>query len=128
MTNACIMPVGYGLGDHQLFVVDFTVASFIGEYPPTIGRLEARKLNTRIEGCADDYNAELGKNIRRHSFMEKMLAIHQSRLPPKIKKKKLDKSDLYSQQYMKRAEMKCRRIKMGRIPFSPEASIWIRIE
>ena len=57
--------------------------------------------------------------------MKKMLAIHQSRLPPKIKKTKLDKIDLDSQQYMKREEKKCRRIKLGIIPFSPEASIWI---
>ena len=56
----------------------------------------------------------------------KMLAIHQSRLPQKIKKMKLDKIDLDSQQYMKRPGKKCRRIKSGRIPFSPEASIWIR--
>ena len=71
--NACIMPVGYGLGDHRLFIVDFTAASFIGEHPPTIGRLAARKLNTRIECCADDYNVDLGKNIRRHRLMEKCL-------------------------------------------------------
>ena len=57
---------------------------------------------------------------------EKMLAIHQSRLRPKIKKMKLNKIDLDSKQYMKRAEKKCRRIKSGRIPSSPEASIWIQ--
>ena len=27
---------------------------------------------------------------------------------------------------MRRAEKKCRRIRSGRIPFSPEASIWIK--
>ena len=58
--------------------------------------------------------------------MEKMLAIHQSRLPQKLKKKKLDKIDRDSQQYMKRAEKKYRPIKSGIIPFPPEASIWIR--
>ena len=80
------MPVGYGVGEHGLFLVDFTAASFIGEYPTTIGRSAAQKMNTRIECCADDYNAELGKNIRSHRMMEKILAIPQSRLPPKIKK------------------------------------------
>ena len=58
--NACIIPVGYGVGDHQLFLVDFTAASFIVKHPPTIGRSAARKLNTRIECCADGYNADLG--------------------------------------------------------------------
>ena len=58
--------------------------------------------------------------------MEKMIAIHQSRLPPKINKKRLDKIDLDIQIYMNRAEKKCRRIKLGIIPLSPEASICIR--
>ena len=50
VTNACIMPVGYGVADHRLFVVDFNAASFVSEHPPTIGRSAARKLNTVIEG------------------------------------------------------------------------------
>ena len=50
VTNTFIMPVGYGVGDHQLFLVDFTAASFIAKHPPTIGRSAARKLNTRIKG------------------------------------------------------------------------------
>ena len=69
VTNACIIPVGYGVGDHRLFAVDFTAAEFIGKHPPTIGRSAARKLNTNIEGCAEDYNADLGKTIRRHRLM-----------------------------------------------------------
>ena len=66
VTNACIMPVGYGVGYHRLCVLYFTAASFIGKHPPTIGHSAARKVNTRIECCADDYNAELGKKIRIH--------------------------------------------------------------
>ena len=41
-------------------------------------------------------------------------------------KKKLDVIDAEQEQYMKGAERKCRRIKSGRIPFSPESSKWIR--
>ena len=58
--------------------------------------------------------------------MEKMLGINQLRLHLKIRKKRLDKIDLDSQHYRKRAEKKCRRIKSRRIPFSPEDSIWIQ--
>jgi hypothetical protein len=29
--HACIMPAGYGVGDHHLFVVDFQEGSLIGE-------------------------------------------------------------------------------------------------
>jgi hypothetical protein len=38
---------------------------------------------------------------------------------------KLNKLDQEGEQYMKHAEKKCRQIKSGRIPFSPEASLWI---
>ncbi len=30
MCNAAIMPAGYGIGDHHLFVVDFSEADVIG--------------------------------------------------------------------------------------------------
>jgi hypothetical protein len=34
VAQACIMPVGYGVGDHRLSVVDFFTASMIGTFPP----------------------------------------------------------------------------------------------
>ncbi len=36
VAHACVMPVGYGVGDHHLFVVDFSTASMIGTCPPKI--------------------------------------------------------------------------------------------
>jgi hypothetical protein len=30
VVNACVMPVGYGVGDHHLFVVDFATALLVG--------------------------------------------------------------------------------------------------
>ncbi len=38
----------------------------------------------------------------------------------------LNKLDQEGEAYMKHAEKKCRRLKSGQIPFSPEASLWIR--
>jgi len=37
----------------------------------------------------------------------------------------LNKLDQEGEAYTKHAEKKCRRLKSGRIPFSPEASLWI---
>ena len=36
--HACVMPAGYGVGNHCLFVVDFQEASLIGEDPHRIKR------------------------------------------------------------------------------------------
>ena len=44
--GACVMPAGYGIGDHRLFVLDFLTSFLIGQDPPKIVRAAARRLNT----------------------------------------------------------------------------------
>jgi hypothetical protein len=70
VAHGCIMPVGYGVGDHHLFVVDFSTASMIGMCPPKIIRPALRRLNTKIPGCALQYNQALQKNILRCQLLE----------------------------------------------------------
>jgi hypothetical protein len=41
VVNACIMPAGYGIGDHRLFVVDFRLQSLVGASPPKVVRVAA---------------------------------------------------------------------------------------
>ena len=36
IANACVMPAGYGIGDHRLFIMDIVLTSVIGENPPRI--------------------------------------------------------------------------------------------
>ena len=126
VVGACVMPVGYGVGDHRLFVIDFSTRSVVGKYLRNAVRPASRRLNTRIEGCRKQYNTRLEDNIQRHRLREKIAEIEQSDLPQSIKRSKLDRIDQDGKGYMRKAEKKCRRIKSGRIPFSPEASIWIR--
>ena len=38
IANACIMPVGYGTGDHRMFIIDIMVSDLIGYNPPKIAR------------------------------------------------------------------------------------------
>jgi hypothetical protein len=40
--GACVMPAGFGVGDHRLFVVDIQMASMIGNSPPKIVRAPSR--------------------------------------------------------------------------------------
>ena len=30
VTNACVMPVGFGVGDHRLLVIDFATTTLVG--------------------------------------------------------------------------------------------------
>ena len=50
VTNACVMPAGYGVGDHHLFIINFLTSSLVGASPPLIVRAAARRLNTKIPG------------------------------------------------------------------------------
>ena len=63
VTNACVMPVGFGVGDHRLFVIDFATTTLVGSPTTTVVRPALRKLNTKIHGCADRYNKNLRRNI-----------------------------------------------------------------
>ena len=126
VTAACVMPVGYGAGDHRMFVIDFLTSSLVGSSPPRIVRAEARRLNTNIPGVADRYYTKLEDQVMRHRMMDRIGQEYTSSNTKELAKQKWDKLDEEMKRYMKGAEKKCRRIKSGRIPFSPEASKWIR--
>jgi hypothetical protein len=121
------MPVGYGVGDHCLFVVDFVMALLVGTgCSQQIVQPALRCLNTRIAGCALRYNKALRRNILWHRLLEWMVAVATSDQPKAEIVKALNKLDKEGEAYMKHAEKKCRRLKFGCIPFSPEASLWIQ--
>jgi hypothetical protein len=48
---------------------------------------------------------------------------HRKSISKELAIKRLDKLDKELGQYMRYTEKKCRKIKLGRIPFSPEASL-----
>jgi hypothetical protein len=127
VVNACVMPVGYGVGDHRLFVVDFAAPLLIGTgCSQQIIRPALRCLNTRIDGCALWYNTTLRKNILRHCLLERMVTVASSDKPKAEIATALNKLDKEGEEYMKHAEKKCQKLKSGRIPFSPKALLWIR--
>ncbi len=126
VAGACIMPAGFGIGDHRLFVIDFVASSLVGEAPRKIVRAQARRLNCKIPGVVERYNRHLESKIRKHRLLERIGKMHHSGVEPLEKKRRLDVIDQESKAYMKNAEKRCRKIKSGVIPFSPEAAKWIR--
>ena len=126
VTPAYVMPVGYGIGDHCLFVVDVLINSLIGTDPVRIVRPQARRLNTKIPGTVAAYNQELESLVLRHRIVEHMQRAHESGQPAESAKATLNKIDTELKDYMLHAEKTCRKIKSGWILFSPEAEMWIR--
>ena len=126
VTNTCVMPVGFGVCDHRLFVVDFATTTLVGSGFTAVVRSALRCLDTRIYGCPDRYNRSLCKNILRHRLLERIVEAASLGDPKDILAKTLNKLDQEGEAYMKHAEKKFCWLKSGRIPFSPEALLWIR--
>jgi hypothetical protein len=97
----------------------------VGSGSQTIVRPALRRLNTKIEGCAQRYNKALRKNILHHCLLERMATAASSNVSKDAVSAKLNQLDKEGEAYMKHAKKKCWRLKSGRIPFSPEASLWI---
>ena len=66
------MPVGYGVGDHRMFVIDFLTSSLIGCNPPKIVRAAARRLNTIIPGVETKYVNMLEALMEHHRIVHKV--------------------------------------------------------
>ena len=120
------MPAGYGVGDHRLFVIDFLTSSLVGASPPRVVRAAARRLNSMLEKASNKYRNKYEDQVARHRVIERIGEAHESSPSNEVCKLKCDKIDKETNQYARCAEKRCRRIKSGRIPFSPESSKWIR--
>jgi hypothetical protein len=65
--HACVMKAGYGVGDHQMFVIDFHDASLVGTSPFKIKPFVLHRLNTKVfKEARRKYLAILEENLRRH--------------------------------------------------------------
>ncbi len=128
ITHACVMPAGFGMGDHRLFVVDINEGSIIGQAPFQILRQTSRRLNTKVSsGATRRYIEQLEKGLIQHRIFDCLQQIHHKfKNMGRRAQQALNKLDKQMAELMANAERKCRKIKSSRIPFSPEAAIWIR--
>ncbi len=127
VTHACVMPTGFGERDHQLFVVEFQEESLIGKAPFQVKQFTTRRLNTKVSsGAVRNYLSQLKKNLEHHRLIERIGELHTKHKSRRKFQQGLNKLDKLSKDLMINAKKKCRKIKSGRIPFSPEAALWIR--
>ncbi len=95
--------------------------------PLQVQRLVSCRLNTKVPGSgAAKYNATLESSLARHCLIERLGRAHELCRSRKDFCRRLNKIDRESKELMKNAEKTCQRIKSGRIPFSPEAALWIQ--
>jgi hypothetical protein len=117
ISNACIMPAGYGLGDHCMFVIDFNAKDIIGQAPPRVIQATLRRLNTRIPRVANKYVRILEEKVLRHRLIERMGAVHTSSKSHQKLTKRINRIDRELGQYMRNAEKKCQKKSQTKSPF-----------
>jgi hypothetical protein len=61
--NACIMPAGYGIGDHRLFIINFASRDIVGDTAPRVVWPASRQLNTKIPRTGAEYARLLEEKI-----------------------------------------------------------------
>lgn len=126
LAGAGAMPIGFGVGDHRLLYVDVVTESMVGFQPQPIKHPKARRLNSRIPRAKRAYMKTLERQLAKHRLTEKMMEAHKKELSPEQLKAELDRIDKMSKELMVNAERRCRKLRNGKIPFSPEAAMWIK--
>jgi hypothetical protein len=127
ITHACMMPAGFGVGDHRLFVLDMQASSLIGEEPLKVQQFTLKHLNTKVSsGAMRNYPARLEASLSRHRLIERMGELHESCRSKKKFRRGMNRLDGESMALMTNAKKQCLKIKSGRIPFLPVAALWIR--
>ena len=86
--------MGYGIGDHRMFVVDVLTASLIGCNPPKIVRAATRGLNIMIPDAEAKYVHKLEALIEHHNMVDKVQRVLEQVQSKEELKAKLDALDV----------------------------------
>ncbi len=99
----------------------------IGEAPFWIKKFTTRRLNTKVSSRATKtYLEKLEDGLARHHLIERLGQLHVTHKRKRAFRRGPNRIDKQNRDIMLHAEWKCQQIKSGRIPFSPEAALWIR--
>ncbi len=56
ITHACVMPAGFGVGNHQMFVIDMQEETVLGIAPFRIKRFMPPRLNIKVSSLPQHKN------------------------------------------------------------------------
>jgi hypothetical protein len=120
------MPFGFGVGNHQAFILDIPLELLVGVNPVKTVRSVSHHLNSRLPKCGQAYVDSLEANIIQHCLLERLYNAHTGGYSVEETAHRVIAIDKEGKSYMQHAEKICRKIKCCQIPFLPKASIWIR--
>jgi hypothetical protein len=126
ISNACVMPFGFGAGDHCAFILDILLELLVGVNPVKIIRPVSRCLNSQLPKCGKAYVENLEANISCHRLLECLYNTHTGKYSAKERARRVIIIDEEGKTYMQHVKKICRKIKCCQISFLPKASIWIQ--
>jgi hypothetical protein len=81
ISNACVMPFGYEIGDHHAVVFNIPLESPVGENLVKIVHPASCRLNIQLPGCGNVYVRNLESNIIQHHLLECLHNAHMGYTP-----------------------------------------------
>ena len=129
--KAGYLAFGEGVGDHRPLFIDVTIASSLGVNLPPPRSVKARRLKLGDPRVIKAYNKALKIYFSRFSLLDQIQLLQAKityplSLPAATEFERLDKIRI---QGMKYAEKRCRKLRMGGVPWTPELTrIRTRIE
>jgi hypothetical protein len=119
ISNACVMPFGYGAGYHHAFIFDIPLESLVGENPVKIVRPASCWLNSCLPGCSNEYVRSLETNIIHHRLLECLHNAHTGNYMPEERARKVIIINEEGKAYMRHAEKSVKKLNLAGFCSSP---------
>jgi hypothetical protein len=127
-TAATLLPFGAGVGGHQVFLIDLSSQSPIGDAFPRVLPAAAHLLNCDSNQIQSKYNWVLNQLANRHLLFHKLLRL--GRDPNSLSKVqflvRINKIDKELKEFMKASKRECHKYVEGRIEWCPETGAWMK--
>ncbi len=107
ISNACVMPFGYGVGGHHAFILNILLVSLVGENPVEIVWPASCQLNSWLPHCGNEYIRSLESNIIQHHLLECLHNAHVGNYMPEERARKVTIIDEEGKTYKRHAEKIC---------------------
>ena len=120
--KAGYLPFGDGVGDHRPLFMDVTIASTLGVKLPTPKAMSARRLKTLDPRVVKKYNKLLKQFFRKFSLLDQVRLL-QGRMTRPLSSEDastFERLDAIRIKGMMYAEKRCRKLKMGGVPWTPQ--------
>ena len=125
--NAAILPRGYAVGDHLVFIMDFTSESLLGSVFPRVVPAKQRKLQCNSARIHMNYTDKLNDLTNRHQMFKKLnkLTLNAKQLPQADFLLLLNRWDDKLMEHMRCSEEKCHSYKQDHIEWSLTVGVWL---